>query len=102
MLGPASHCLCLPPRSVSLTFLHPLSIPWVRLDAALAMEQHQAMLLPDMLGEATEQLAVVVREDQLAEALRRCQETRTGEDVPVAQLLWRLDSGRCGQVARSR
>jgi len=71
---------------------------------ALATEQRQTARLRDVLDEATEQLAretygrrreialrlaVVGREDQLAEALRRwvrrAQETLAREDVPAAQ-----------------
>jgi hypothetical protein len=74
--------------------------------AALATEQRQSARLRDVLDEATEQLAretygrrrevalrlaVVGREDQLAEALRRwvrrAQETCAKEDVPVMQRL---------------
>jgi len=69
------------PRALSLSpFFIPSQFPWVRLDAALATEQHQSMRLPDMLDEA------------LQRWVWRAQETRTGEDVPVGQLLWRLDS----------
>ena len=74
--------------------------------AALANEQRQTARLRDVLDEATEQLAretygrrreialrlaVVGREDQLAEALRRwarrAQETCAKEDLPIAQRL---------------
>ncbi|KAH9958343.1 hypothetical protein BC827DRAFT_612750 [Russula dissimulans] len=74
--------------------------------AALATEQRQVARLRDVLDEATEQLAretygrrreialrlaVVGREDQLAEALRRwvrrAQEMHAKEDMPVAQRL---------------
>jgi hypothetical protein len=74
--------------------------------AALATERRQSARLRDVLDEATEQLAretygrrreialrlaVVGREDQLAEALRRwvrrTQETRAREDVPAEQWL---------------
>ncbi|KAI0247917.1 hypothetical protein BJV78DRAFT_1285140 [Lactifluus subvellereus] len=84
--------------------------------AALATERRQSARLRDVLDEATEQLAretygrrreialrlaVVGREDQLAEALRRwvrrTQETRAREDVPTEQ---RLDSivGDAGEL----
>jgi hypothetical protein len=72
--------------------------------AALATEQRQSARLRDVLDDATEQLAretygrrreialrlaVVGREDQLAEALRRwvrrAQETLAREDVPASQ-----------------
>lgn len=75
---------------------------------SLASEQRQSTRLRDVLEEATEELAreaygrrreialrlaVVGREDQLVEALRRwvrrTQETRAKEDVPIEQ---RLDS----------
>ena len=78
------------------------------LQAALAYEQRQSARLRNVLEEATEELAreaygrrreitlrlaVVGREDQLVEALRRwvrrAQETRARDDVPMEQ---RLDS----------
>ena len=87
--------------------------------AALATEQRQSARLRDVLDEATEQLAretygrrreialrlaVVGREDQLAEALRRwvrrAQETCAKDDVPVIQRLDAVVYDACELLGR--